>query len=585
MADVMSGYFLNIVNLSPEASIWFEIGMIIIGAFILVLIARLFKQPFIPAYILVGLVFGPIGFGFIQDTHLIRALSEIGVAFLLFFVGLEMSLGKLKKIGKVATITGLFQMLIIGLIAFAVALIFSFQKSELIFIALAIPFSSTAIVVKLLSDKNELDTLHSRIAIGMLLVQDIIAMIALTLLSSKEITLGSIIAPLLKTLLLIGAGILLSMTVLKPIFKFSAKSEEILFLATISTCFSFSLFAMVPLFGLPGVSVVIGSFIGGITLANSPYKIEIERNVRSLRDFFVIIFFVSIGLQLYFDEFRKIMIPSAIMAGIVLFIEPCITMILVRISGYTKRTSFLSGFLQAQTSEFSLVLMAQGLALGLVSKSTFSMIVLITIVSMSLTPFIVDNKNFFYNKFERILSLFDKIPAKEEKGYFNKKKKDIILFGCHRMGSIFLKAFEKIRDRVVVVDSNPDVIKNLSDKKISCIYGDIANPDVLAKLNLKEITFAVSTTPDMYNNEFVIKKIKKENPDALVFVTANYANEALELYEKGADYVILPQIIGGEKGIVYLRDIIKKRKGISNDKKSHIEYLKNLHFYDANRRF
>ena len=566
--------------LTPETAIWLEIGAVLVGAFILVLIARLFNQPLIPAYVFTGLILGPIGLGWIQDTHVIRALSEIGVAFLLFFVGLEMSLKKLKRIGKVATIAGFFQVLIIGLLAFAIALIFSFQKSELIFIALAIPFSSTAIVVKILSDKKELDTLHARIAIGMLLVQDIIAMIALTLLSSKQASFSSLVAPSLKTLLLIGIGILFSITISKPIFRFSAKSEEILILAAISTCFFFSLLAMLPFFGLPGVSLVIGFFIGGITLANSPYKIEIERNVRSLRDFFVTIFFVSIGLQLSFEGFGRVIIPAIIFTILVLFIEPYITMILVRISGYTKRTSFFSGFLQAQTSEFSLVLMTQGLILGLVTKSTFSMIVLITIISMSLTPFIVDYQNFFYEKLGRILNLFDKIPAKDELEYLTKKKKDIVLFGCHRMGSIFMEAFEDIKDRVIVIDYNPDVIDRLSEKKISCIYGDISSPDVLNKLNLKDMTFAVSTVPDIYDNEVIIKKIKKENKNTLVFVTANYIDEALELYEKGADYVILPQIIGGERGISYLRKIIKERKGILKERKSHIEYLKGLKEYN-----
>lgn len=576
MAEFISGLLGSLLNISPETAIWLEIGLIIIIASFFSIIAGLLKQPLIPAYILAGLIAGPIFLGVIKDTYLIRALSEIGVAFLLFFVGLEMSLNKLKNIGKVATIAGLLQVLIVGLVAFLIALAFSFSMPEIIFIALAIPFSSTAIVVKLLSDRRELNTLHARIAIGMLLVQDIIAMIALAMLSAHDITLESIAAPSLKAALLVGFAALFSITVSKPIFKLAAKSKEILILVSISTCFLFSLLAMIPIAGLPGISVVIGSFIGGVTLANSPYKIEIERNAISLRDFFVTIFFVSIGLQLSFSALREMLAPFLILLAVVIFVEPYITMALVRVFGYTKRTSFLSGFLQAQTSEFSLVLITQGLVLGLVSKSTFSMIVLITVLSMSLTPFFVAHQDAFYAKFGKVLNIFEKMPTKEKLDYITKKKKDVILFGCHRMGSIFLQAFSGIKDRLVVVDFNPDIIKELSNKKISCIYGDIGNPEILDRLNLNGAKFVVSTIPDKFNNTYLIRKVKKINPEALVFVTAEYIDDALELYEKGADYVMIPQVVGGERGIACLKGIISEKKSRQKEKESHIEYLKEL---------
>jgi len=567
---------LNLELATAASRIWFDVGVIIIIATIFALIARLLKQPLIPAYIIGGVIIGPIGLGLIKSNEVITVLSEIGIAFLLFFAGLEISFKKLKDVTKVSTIAGLAQVFTVGMIASVIAIIFSFSKPEIIFLALAIAFSSTAIVAKILADRNELNTLHARIAIGMLLLQDIIAIIALTVLSTKALSIEAMIGPLLKVMILILFAFLLSKTILKPIFLFAASSVELLFLTAIAICFLFSLLAFLPIAGLPSLSIVIGSFIAGVMLANSPFKIEIESKVLSLRDFFVTIFFVSVGMQLVLSEISKQILPLICFMATVVFIEPYISMIFVRLFGYTKKTSFLAGFFQGQTSEFSLILMAQGLVLGHVTKSSFSMIVLITLITMSATPFFIANEHFFFSKFSKVLNILRRLPVKEKVEYITKNKKKIVLFGCHRMGRVFLKAFSKVKESVIVVDINPEITKKLTKQNISNIYGDIADPDVINKINFKDIKLAISTVPEKSDNLFIIKKVKEANPDTLIFVTSDHISEALELYKKGADYVILPQIVGGERCISLLKSIIKEKKQITKAKEDHIKYLQDL---------
>lgn len=566
----------SVIQSMPINTIWFDIGVIIIAAAFFALIARLLKQPSIPAYIIGGVIIGPVGLGIIKNTEVITVLSEIGIAFLLFFAGLEISFRKLKDVAGVSAVAGLAQIVTVSFISCLIALAFSFSKSEIVFIALAISFSSTAIVVKLLADKNELNTLHARIAIGMLLFQDIISIIALTALSTKTLSAEAMILPVIKVFVLILLALIISKTMLRPMLVFAAYSVELLFLSAIAVCFFFSLLAALPFFGLPSISIVIGSFIAGILLANSPFKIEIESKMISLRDFFITIFFVSIGMQLVFSEFLKYALPFVCLVFIVIFIEPYVSMVFVRLFGYTEKTSFFTGFFQAQTSEFSIILMAQGLALGHVSQSTFSMIVLITVVTMSLTPFLISNERFFFEKLSKALKIFRMISIRENTEYNIEGKKDIVLFGCHRMGSVFLKSFSKVKDRIIVVDVNPSITKELINQKVPNIYGDMADPDVLKKINLKEINLAISTVPDKIDNIFIIKKVKKENQKAIVFVTADFISDALELYDAGADYVMLPQIMAGEHCLSFLHGLAAQKESLEKARKEHIEHLKKI---------
>ncbi|MBT4135776.1 hypothetical protein HOD75_04560 [archaeon] len=561
----------NLISLVPsELTIFFEIGIMIIIAAILAFLIRLVRQPLIPAYIITGILLGPLALGLIQDPHLVKSLSEIGVAFLIFTAGLEIKFKKLREVGKVASIGGVFQIAILFAIAFFISTWFGFIGKAPIYIGLVVAFSSTMIVMKLLADKRELNSLHGRIVIGILLVQDIIAIIALSVLAS-DLTLNSILIVLLKAFIFGIIAIILA-KVMNPIFNIAAKNHELLILVSISFLFTFVIGSFIA-----GLSLIIGAFFAGVALANSNYKVEIEGKIRPLRDFFAVIFFVALGLQLAPIP-KQLLILMLILLVLVIVIKPWIIMFSVRIFGYKRKTSFLTGNALAQTSEFSLIIVTLGLGLGHISQDLFSALVLLTIITMSLTTYFIIYERKIEKYMDLPLILFNKFKSdKENLEYSVKDGKRTILFGCHRAGSLLIKELKNNKEDLLVIDYNPEIIKSLINKKIPCIYGDFANPEVLSKANLKNAEMVISTIPDFEDNLLLIKKTRNLNSKVPIFVITTRISEALKLYKEGADYVIIPQVMGGEKFFELMKKIKRDKTSVKEMKKEHLRHLKEIH--------
>jgi len=565
---------VDIINLLVSAipenfMILFEIGMMIVIAGIMAFIFKLFKQPRIPAYVIAGIILGPLVLGLIESSEVILSLSEIGIAFLLFFAGLEINFKNLKQVGKVATITGLLEMILIGLIAIGLFVSFELQNIEMIYIMLIAAFSSTMVAIKILSDKNELGTLHGRIIVGILLVQDIIAIIALTVLNG-DLTPVNIGMSLAKAIgFAVVAGIFAKIS--EPILKISAKSTELILIVSLSFLFLFSIAAYVL-----GLSVVVGSFFTGVALANSQFKTEIKGRIHSLRDFFGAILFVSLGMQLVWIA-KEYLVILGLLLLLIIFIKPILIMIIVRLTGYTERTSFLTGNLLGQSSEFGLILMTQAIILGQISQEFFSMTVFAVIVSMTLTGYFSQYESSLYRLVLRPAKIFRKVPIRYgnlKYGLANKKK--VILLGCHRTGSLILKNFNNMKKDILVIDFDPEIIKSLIKKKVSCIYGDFNNPEIVEKIIFTNPELIISTIPSKEDNIDMIKKAKKLNLNVNIIVVAERISDAIELYEKGADYVILPKVLSGEKIIEILNNGKNKEK---ITKKKELQFLKDIHYF------
>jgi len=307
--------------------IFFDIGFIIIIATAFAFIAKLFRQPLIPAYILTGLVIGPF-LGLITNTDVIITMSEIGIAFLLFIVGLEIDLRKLGDVGVVSTIGGLTQIMLVFTVSFIISIFIGFIQIEAVYLALIIAFSSTMIVVKLLSDKRQLDTLHGRIILGILLMQDIAAIFALSVLTTlSEFSLLALLLSIIKGIVVFLIALFAGKSLFPVIFTFAAKSQELLFIAAISISFLFSI-----LFSYIGFSIAIGAFVAGVTLANLPYNLEIIGRISSLRDFFSVLFFVSLGMELMLSTFESILKPLMIFLAITILIKPLVVMFICSFS-------------------------------------------------------------------------------------------------------------------------------------------------------------------------------------------------------------------------------------------------------------
>ncbi len=558
--------FTEVINLIPQ-SLLFNLGVILIVATFFAYIARLFKQPLIPAYIIAGLVIGPIGLKLIQDTNLINSISEIGIIFLLFIVGLEMDLKKLKSVGTVTLITGILQVLLTFIAGYFVATLLGFDAMNSIYAGLIIAFSSTMVVIKLILDKDELSTLHGRMLLGILFVQDILVILALTfILGSETISFATLFISLFKLFLLLIIAYLSNKFLINPIFKFAAKSSELLFLLSLAFCFLFALLAYFLDF-----SIAIGAFFGGITLANLPYNLNIISRVSSLKDFFAIIFFVSLGLQIVSTNITNLITPFFVFLALVVLLKPLIVMILLSLFGYDKRNSFVTSISLAQISEFGLILV---LSVQNISQELFSVTILLGVISIALTSYIIEYELMTYNFIHKYLFIFEKLSIKKKfLGYEHKDHPQLILFGADRVGGTFLNRFKHLKTKLFVIDYNPEIIEALKKNKTPCIYGDVSNTELLRRINFSSAKFVVSTIPNMDDNKTLISFLKDSKFKATIILTARTSEDALELYNLGADYVLVPYVKSGEILSNLLDKYFNDNKGLQKLKQVHLKIL------------
>ncbi len=564
--------FIATLSELSSSSLLTEIGIILIFATILAFIVRAFRQPLVPAYILAGLILGPLGLGVVKDPESIRVLSEFGIAFLLFAVGLEINIKRLKDIGLTATLGGLLQVVFVFFAGFYISTKLGFAHFESIVLGLVLAFSSTMIVVKLLSDREQLDTLHGRIVLGILLIQDLIIILVLSILSSSgNISSSLIFAALIRGAILFSAAFLASKYIFPNLFEFAARSKELLFLTSLTVLFLFSILAYFLSF-----SVAIGAFVSGLALASLPYHYDIVGNVNPLKGFFATIFFTSLGMQLTTIE-PNYMVKAIWLILAVIIIKPLIVYLIITLFGYEKRTAFFSGLSLGQTSEFSLILIVMPFIVSAISQEVFSLVILITIVTMILTSYLLEFQYSIYLFFSPILRFVEKVfPVKKRMvlEYTPRNEKiDVVLIGKHRMGNIFFKILASLKKRVLVIDHNPDIIKRLLDNKIPCIYGNMSNREVLDKIKTKNLKIIISTVPNERDNIYLIRYIKSKNPKINVIVTANHIHQAKHLYNIGADYVILPHILSGEKVATMLKKSVRDKSYFQRSKKKHLKDL------------
>lgn len=570
VTEAVSDIGNHIINLPVNEAIIFDIAVILIISAMFAFIAKILRQPLIPAYVLTGLVIGPLVFGFVHNMEIIRALSEIGIAFLLFIAGLEISFKKIKEAGlKKIALIGLLQVAVIFGVVYLLSGWLGLSSLQAAYIGIILAFGSTMVDVKLLADSQELVTLHGRLILGILLLQDLIAIIAITVFTAGGFSIAPLVMAFVKLLAILSVAFILQKFILNKMFKFAAKSNELLFLSSLAVLFLFIVLAY--LFDL---SIAIGAFIAGVSLANSQFKLELESKVAPLRDFFAILFFVALGMQVVFSGVGKSLLLFLFLIIGAFILKPIVTLILMRVVGYQPRTSFLTSISLAQLSEFSLIIGTIGVSSGVLDSSIFSTVILATIITMSVTPYFIGYKESLYKVFNHPMSILKFFPVKEELEYKDEKSKEILMIGLHRMGGAMIDELLEKKDKLLVIDHNPDVISALTKKKISCIYGDITSPELLGKVNIKKLKTVISTIPDFESNLHVLKKVKAANPKIKVILTGNRISDTLKLYENGADFVVTPKVVAGQE----LASIIHGgAPRLKESRKKHMKHLKDIH--------
>jgi len=556
-------------------NIFFDIGILMILATVMGFFARLLRQPPIPAYILTGVLIGPsiFGIGIITDHQTISTLSEVGIAFLLFVIGLELDMKKLKDIGLVASLGGTARLALFSVLGFSIAYFLGiFTTIEALYIGAIFAFSSTMVVVKILSDRKELNTLHGRIIIGILLMEDLFAIITLsTFATLGELSLTYFAMAIIKAALIFVITITLSRKLFPPIFKFAAKSHELLLLTSITVCFLFS----IGLYKLQ-FSIAIGAFLAGISLAHLPYNIEMISKMRSLKDFFATIFFVSLGMEMNFISLDGLLIPIILFFLIITLLKPIIIMLVTSFFGYSKKTSFFSGIYLAQISEFSLILVAQGYVLGHISEKILTMTITIAVMTITMSTYFMKYSNRLYAAFSHKLNLIEMISKNRNKEIATEPKElhyRAIIIGYSILGYSIVKKFRKMKTPFLVIDFNPDLIRRLIKEKVNCLYGDIDDSELVEKINFDDAKIVVSTIPHFKDNMMLIQKVKRKNDKAQIFVTSDSVHHALKLYDEGADYVILPHFLGGDHVSLMLEEVTLDINKLITNKLKHIEEL------------
>jgi len=553
--------------------IFIQLAIILSVAFIVSYIVKAFKQPIIIGYIVAGILISPFILKFGASTEIINAFSKFGIAFLLFIVGLHLNPKVIKEIGTSSLLIGLGQMILTFGLGFLVSNLFlGFTVITSVYVGIALAFSSTIIVMKLLSDKQHLDSLYGKISIGILIIQDLVAIGVLMVISSASH--GTNLGSLALQGLLIGAGIivilfLIGFYVLPRITKNIAKHQELLFLFSIFWCF-----IIAALFGYLGFSIEIGALIAGVVLSMSPYSVEISSKVRPLRDFFLIIFFIILGLNIQISNIGSIFVNALILSGIVLIFKPIIFMTFMAIFRYTKRTNFLVGTTLAQISEFSLIVLVLGVAVGHITAEILHTLTLTLVITIFLSTYMIIYSKAFYKRMYKVVSIFERKKVKRVKEF--KKKYDAILFGYNRIGFSILRALKKLKKNYLVVDFNPDTIADLTKFDIPCLYGDVEDPELLRELPLDKVKMVVSTVPDFETNVLLIESTRLVNRKAIIIVRAHSIQEALDLYKEGANYVLTPHFLGGEYVAKMIKDLKTDKGDYREEKEKHITMLKEI---------
>ncbi len=534
------------------SELFLEIAAVMMTAGALSLVAYTFKQPLVIAYIFTGIIVGPAALGFAQSAEVFETLSRVGVAFLLFIVGLNLNWKNIKDVGFVAVAAGFAQMIVTSAAGWGIGHALGFDGWTSAFLAVGFAFSSTIIIVKMLTDKEDIDRLYGRIAVGALIVQDLMAMVLLLVLSAYADggTLSAMISTsFTKAIAAVAALWFLAKFAIPRLFTFAAKNQELLFLIAISWCF-----AVAGGLQLLGFGVEIGALMAGIALAGSGFQHEIESKIRFVREFFLVIFFIVLGTHLGFGSIGALLVPGMIFSAFVLIGNPIIVMLIMKLMGYHPRTGFLAGTTVAQISEFSFILIGGGIAAGLVEGGALALATMVGLITIAISSYLITYNEAIFEFLSRHIAFLREGTVDSEP--ISEHTSQVVLLGFDRMGQEIFPMVEEVTHRYKIIDFNPSVVERLKQQHIPVLYGDAGSEEVLKLARIDEAKMVISTIPDMAVNADILDYIRTRKSKALVVVTAKHSDDAARCYALGASFVIIPSILGG----AHFAGLLKKAK-------------------------
>jgi len=522
------------------------------------------RQPVLVAYIAVGILVGPAVFGLVQAHDQIDLLAQIGVAVLLFLVGLKLDLQHVRHIGPVALATGLGQLAFTILFGFLLILALGKGAMEALYVAVALTFSSTIIIVKLLSDKRELDALHGRIAVGFLIVQDIAVVIAMMAMSALRGADGApgweVAVSLLVRVAGAGAALFLVMRyVLPSLVRVMARSQELLLVFAIAWGTG-----LAALGEWAGFSKEAGAFLAGFSLASTSYREAIGARLTGIRDFLLLFFFIDLGAKLDFSTLGGEIGPALVLSAFVLIGNPLIVMAIMGYMGYRKRTGFLAGLTVAQISEFSIVFVAMGIGLGHVGVQALGLTTLVGVVTIALSTYMILFSQTLYERLAPWLGLFErKQPHRElavEQQRHGVASPHIVVFGLGRYGERLARRLQESGLHVLCVEFDPELVRHLRRKGMDVRFGDAQDPDFLESLPLEGVPWAVSTLPDLVSNRALLHALAARGYAGEVAVVARDEAQGTALKRIGTPTVLYPFRDAVDFAVEHLATLIRPQR-------------------------
>lgn len=549
-----------------EQTVFMQLSLVLAIAAAVSFVMRLFRQPQVMGYIITGIIVGPSFLHLISNKEAFLSFSQIGIALLLFIVGLGLNFAIVRNTGKPVMVTFLAVALGLGPLGYGAARLLGFGNFEAGVIALALLFSSTIIVVKSLSDKKEQSRLYAQIAIGVLLVEDVVATIALLFVTAGSESGGP--ASNLGTFMLKGLGLAAGLTflgvyIMPRVTRFFAASQEFLFMFALAWALGIA-----SLFAMAGFSLEVGALFAGVTLASLPYAAEISARLKPLRDFFVALFFIHLGEGMDLGNITASIGPAIFLAAIVIAAKPLLIVAALGSLSYTRQVGFKTAVHLSQISEFSIILTTVALAAGTVSRGVVDTMTLTAMITIAVSTYLMKYDDRLYPRVEKYLRIFESDRTKAERR--KHEQYDLILFGYHKGGHEFVDAFRETRKKYVVVDYDPDVIETMAHQHIHHIYGDATDIELLDELNIRKAAMVVSTVTDYVTNRILVQHVTGHGSQAAFICHADNYDDAIKLYRHGATYVMLPHFIGSERVGNFIKRNGHSREAFEIYRKKHI---------------
>ncbi|HMO72158.1 MAG TPA: cation:proton antiporter [Paracoccaceae bacterium] len=528
-----------------------EIALLVILAAGMGFLGLLMRQPLVVAFIAAGILAGPGALGLVSSPEFVATLAQVSIAVLLFLVGLKLDLGLVRSLGKVAVATGLGQVGFTAVFGFVICLGLGIDPVTSAYIAVALTFSSTIIIVKLLTDKQEIASLHGRIALGFLIVQDLFVVFVMIALSAFGLGAGNgggladVLRLALGGVALVGGTLAFIRWVADPLLRAMARSPELLVIFAVGWAGG-----LAALSDMIGFGKEIGGLLAGVSLASTEFRDSVGSRLASLRDFLLLFFFINLGAGLDLSSVGAQVWPAVVLSVFVLVGNPLIVLAILGAMGYRRRTGFLAGLTVAQISEFSLIFMAMGMALGHVDDAAMGLVTLVGLVTIALSVYMITWSHRLFAQFEPWLGWAERHdPFREvaEEGRESAASHDVILFGLGRYGSRIGSGLAARGLRVLGVDFDPDALAAWRAAGRDGAFGDATDPEFLAHLPMADARAVVSAVPrdggpltEANPQVALVQGLRAVGFGGVIALSADGARQAEGLHAAGADLVLTP---------------------------------------------